>query len=50
MRSLVNCLVVLVWTQSVHTQVECGLLLDVGQWQITTTSTCSYSVAPSSIF
>ena len=39
MCSLANCLVVLVRTRSIHMQLECGLPLDVGQWQITTIST-----------
>ena len=42
MRSLANCIVVLVRTRSIHTQLECELPLDVGPWQITTTSTCSW--------
>ena len=37
MRSSANCLVVLVQNRSIHTQLECGLPLDEGQWQITTT-------------
>ena len=42
MHSLANCLVVLVRTRSIHMQLECGLPLYVGQWQITMTSTCSW--------
>ena len=42
MRSLASCLVAQVRTRSIHTQLECGLPLDVRQWQITTTFTCSW--------
>ena len=42
MHYLASCLVIHVQTQSIHTQLEFGLPLGVGQWQISMTSTCSW--------
>ena len=38
--SSASCLTARVRTRSMHTQLKCGLPLDVGQWQTTTISTC----------
>ena len=53
MRSLANCLVVLVRTRSILMQLmqlECGLPLDVGQWQIILHLFAVGCVAPSRLF
>ena len=42
--SLASCMVVHVRTRRIHTQLECGLPLRVGQWQITTAPTYSVSI------